>query len=227
MSTAAQTIPAPTLSHEGATAEPITPESAARLDRQLAFVREIDRLKGVLRRTTLHDASRRENSAEHSWHLATMAMAMAEYAPAGTDVSHAVRLCLVHDVVEIDAGDTFAYDTAGYADKEAREQAAAARLFGLLPPDQADAWRALWEEFEANATPTARYANALDRLQPLLANLATGGGSWHSSGVTPAAVRRRMAPIEHGCPALWPWVCATLDRAAAEGLIPPDPRPAQ
>jgi putative hydrolases of HD superfamily len=193
-----------------------------RLERQLAFVREIDRLKSVLRRTTLHDGSRPENSAEHSWHLATMAVVFAEYAPPGADVARAVLQCLVHDVVEIDAGDTFAYDQTGYVDKADRERVAATRLFGLLPLDQGIALRALWEEFEEHETPTARFANALDRMQPLLANLATGGGSWKAAGVTRSRVRRRMAPIELGCPTLWPWVCAAIERATAEGMIAPD-----
>jgi putative hydrolase of HD superfamily len=219
MSSAAQSIPATSAPDEGRRDE----RTAERLDRQLAFVREIDRLKTIVRRTSLHDASRLENSAEHSWHLATMALVLGEHAPEGADVLHAVRLLLVHDIVEIDAGDTFAYDTAGHVDKDARERAAAARIFGILPDDQGDALRALWEEFEAGETPTARFANALDRLQPLLANLANGGGSWHAAGVTRAAVRRRMGPIEQGCPTLWPWVCAAIDRAHAEGLIRPDP----
>jgi putative hydrolase of HD superfamily len=193
-----------------------------RLEQQLEFVREIDRLKQVLRRTTLHDGSRHENSAEHSWHLATMALVLAEYAPEGADPFRAVQLCLVHDLVEIDAGDTFAYDVAGYVDKAAREQAAAARLFGLLPVDQGIGLRALWDEFEEAESPTARFANALDRLQPLLANLATGGGSWQSPGVTREAVQRRMGPIEQGCPMLWPWVCAAIERATREGLIRAD-----
>jgi putative hydrolase of HD superfamily len=198
-------------------------DALERLERQLAFVREIDRLKSVLRRTSLHDGSRRENSAEHSWHLASMALVLAEYAPDGTDVTRAMHLCLVHDVVEVDAGDTFAYDTAGYADKAAREQAAATRLFGLLPLDQGIAFRAMWEEFEQGETPTARFANALDRLQPLLANLATGGGSWRELGVTRDRVERRMSPIQQGCPTLWPWVCAAIERATREGMIRVDP----
>jgi putative hydrolase of HD superfamily len=202
------------------TTPPDDPGAAVeRLERQLAFVREIDRLKSVLRRTSLHDGSRRENSAEHSWHLASMAVVLAEYAPSGTEVPRAVQLCLLHDVVEIDAGDTFAYDTAGYVDKAAREQAAAERLFGLLPLDQGAAFRAMWEEFEEGETPTARFANALDRLQPLLANMATGGGSWRELGVTRDRVERRMSPIEQGCPTLWPWVCAAIERATREGMI--------
>jgi putative hydrolases of HD superfamily len=198
------------------------PDPVERLERQLAFVREIDRLKSVLRRTTLHDGSRQENSAEHSWHLAAMAAVLGEYAPAGADVSRAILQCLVHDVVEIDAGDTFAYDSASHADKGERERLAATRLFGLLPLDQGIAMRALWEEFEENETPTARFANALDRMQPLLANIATNGGSWRSAGVTTSRVRTRMAPIELGCPTLWPWVCAAIERATAEGMIQAD-----
>ena len=190
-----------------------------RLSHQLAFIREIDRLKSVLRRTTLNDGSRHENTAEHSWHLATMALVLGEYAPDGTDPQRAVQLCLVHDIVEIDAGDTFAFDVAANADKAERERAAATRIFGLLPREQGDALRALWEEFEAGETPTARYANALDRLQPLLSNLANRGGSWRTANVSATAVRRRMAPIEHGCPTLWPWVCSAIDGAHAEGLI--------
>ena len=214
------------MTNDASSSFPAPADPAQRLERQLAFVREIDRLKSVLRRTTLHDGTRRENSAEHSWHLATMAVVLGEYAPAGADVSRAVLLCLVHDVVEIDAGDTFAYDTAGYEDKAAREQAAAARLFGLLPADQAADLRAMWEEFEAHATPTARFANALDRMQPLLANLAVGGGSWRELGVTRGRVQQRMGPIEQGCPTLWPWVCAAIDRAAAEGMLRADAEPA-
>ena len=191
-----------------------------RLARQLAFVRELDRLKAVVRRTSLIDRSRHENTAEHSWHIATMALALAEHAPPGTDVAHAIELLLVHDVVEIDAGDTFAFDGAGYLDKEARERAAAARLFGLLPADVAARLRALWEEFEAAATPEARFANALDRFQALVQNDAAGdGGSWRAHGITREAVLRRMAPIEEGAPGLWPAVLDAVARAAAAGHL--------
>ena len=193
-----------------------------RLERQLAFVREIDRLKSVLRRTSLHDGSRRENSAEHSWHLASMALVLAEYAPDGADVTRAVQLCLVHDVVEIDAGDTFAYDTAGYADKAAREQAAAVRLFGLLPLDQGIAFRAMWEEFEEGETPTARFANALDRLQPLLLNMESGGGSWTTHSVRRSQVIERMQPIREWVPDAWEFVLDVIERAHAAGLLASD-----
>jgi putative hydrolase of HD superfamily len=193
---------------------------AERLERQLRFVRELDRLKGVLRRTSLVDRSRRENSAEHSWHLATMALALGEHAPPGTDVARAVELLLVHDVVEIDAGDTFAFDAAANLDKAAREVAAAERLFGLLPDDVGRRLRERWEEFEAGETREARFANALDRLQGLVQNDAGGdGGTWRAYGVTRDAVLRRMAPIEHGAPALWPVVLETVARGVAAGHI--------
>ena len=191
-----------------------------RLDRQLQFVRELDRLKGVLRRTSLIDRSRRENSAEHSWHLATMALALGEYAPAGTDLAHVIELLLVHDVVEIDADDTFAFDVAGNADKADRETAAADRLFGLLPDDVGRQFRARWDEFEAGVTREARFANALDRFQALLQNDAAGdGGTWFAHGVTRDAVLRRMAPIETGAPGLWPAVLEAIKRATAAGHV--------
>lgn len=191
-----------------------------RIERQLRFVRELDRLKGVVRRTSLIDRSRHENSAEHSWHLATMALVLAEYAPAGTDLSRAIELLLVHDVVEIDAGDTFAFDVAGNGDKAARERAAADRLFGLLPHDLGIALRERWEEFERNESNEARFANALDRFQALVQNDAAGdGGSWRAHGVTRDAVLGRMAPIERGAPGLWPAVLAAVERAAAAGHV--------
>jgi len=202
-----------------------TNETAAgrtRLERQLAFIIEADRLKGVLRRTTLCDGSRRENSAEHSWHLALMAMVFGQEAAEGIDTARVVRMVLVHDLVEIDAGDTFAYDAVGNEDREQREQRAAERIFGLLPPDQHAEFRALWDEFEAHATPEARLAVALDRLQPLLNNDVSGGGSWREHGITRAQVLHRMAPIERGLPALWPSVLDIVERNCALGYIRAD-----
>lgn len=190
-----------------------------RLSRQLAFVVEVDRLKGVLRQTSLIDGSRRENSAEHSWHLAMAALALAEHAPAGTDLLRAIRMVLVHDIVEIDAGDTFCYDDGAHLDKEARETRAAERIFGLLPPDQAAEMRALWDEFEAGETPDARFAVALDRLQPLLVNFNSDGGTWKLHGITRAQILRRMAPIEEGAPGVWPWVVRTIDEACERGYV--------
>src|SRR6056297_294642 len=155
-----------------------------RLEQQVAFILEIDRLKTIYRRTYLTDTSRFENSAEHSWHIAVMAMLLAEHANTlEVDQLRVIKMLLIHDLVEIDAGDTFAYDTAAHADKAAREQAAADRLFGLLPADQAAEFRALWDEFESRQTPEAKFAGALDRLQPLLHNLYTHGRSWREHGV--------------------------------------------
>lgn len=193
--------------------------SNERLARQIAFLVEVDRLKTVLRRTPVSDNSRLENSAEHSWHLALAAMTLHEYGPEGMDASRVLELVVVHDLVEIDAGDTFAYDAAGHETKSARERAAADRIFGLLPADQAHRFRALWEEFEAIATPEAQFANALDRLQPLLQNMTAGGGSWAAYEVTREQVLRRMAPVERALPDVWPFVCEVIDRYCAMGAI--------
>ncbi|MEO7367232.1 MAG: HD domain-containing protein [Gemmatimonadaceae bacterium] len=191
-----------------------------RLDRQLVFLRELDKLKGVSRRISLIDRSRLENSAEHSWHLGTMAVTLAEYAPAGTDIARVVEMLLIHDVVEIDAGDTFAFDAAANSDKAERETLAAERLFGLLPDDDALRLRDLWNEFEHGETPTARFANALDRFQGLLMNDAPGdGGTWRIHGVSKQQVLTRMAPIQSGAPALWPAVLAAVERAAQAGHV--------
>lgn len=190
-----------------------------RLQRQLAFVSEVDKLKSVLRQTLLQDSSRRENSAEHSWHLAVMALVLFEYAPPGTDITRTLKMLLVHDVVEIEAGDTFAYDLEGYLDKEDREQAAAEKLFGLLPDEQERELRALWDEFEGGETNAARFANALDRLQPFWHNLQTEGGTWRVHSVTKAQVLKRMEPIARGTPELWPVVLSLIDEAVAAGIL--------
>jgi len=191
-----------------------------RLSQQLAFILEIDKLKSILRQTPITGPERRqENDAEHSWHIAVIAALLAEYAPTAIDVARVIRMLLIHDIVEIDAGDTFAYDVAGYSDKEERESRAADRIFGLLPADQTAELRALWDEFEAAATAESRYANALDRLQPLLLNSRTGGGSWTNHRVTRAQVLTRMEPVRHGTPELWPVVLAIVDDASARGWL--------
>ena len=195
------------------------PAMTDRIEKQLAFVVEIDRLKRVLRRTLVADGSRQENSAEHSWHLALMAVLLAEHAPEGTDVERVVRMVLVHDLVEIDEGDTFCYDAEAMVGKEERERLCAERVFGLLPPEQGAELRALWDEFEEGTTSDARYANSLDRLQPLLQNLETEGGTWRLYGVRADQVRARMAPILEGTPALWRVVERGVERARAEGWI--------
>ncbi len=190
-----------------------------RLSRQFAFLIEADKLKGVLRRTPLVSAARFENSAEHSWHLLLAALVMREHASADVDVWRVLELLVVHDLVEIDAGDTFAYDVEGQKTKAARERAAAERLFGLLPPDQALYFRELWEEFEARQTPASRFGNALDRLQPLLLNAHADGGSWRAHELTRAQVFERMAPVETAMPEVWPAVVAIVDAFCAAGVI--------
>ena len=193
--------------------------STSRLEQQIAFLLEADKLKAVLRRTPLIDNSRQENSAEHSWHLALAAVTLLEYAPEGTDLLHALRLTIVHDLVEIDAGDTFAYDTVQHETKEQREREAAQRLFGLLPGDLGGQFHSWWSEFEAMDTPSSRFANALDRLQPLLLNMHSGGGSWRTHRVTRTQVLQRMEPIRLWMPAAWPFVLDVIERAGTAGLI--------
>lgn len=183
-----------------------------RLAQQIAFLVEADKLKNVIRRTALMDASRLENSAEHSWHLALAAVVLAEYAPTQIDVRRVLELVTVHDLVEIDAGDTFAYDVNANQTKTDRELVAADRIFGLLETDQATRLRGLWNEFEEQETPEARYAHALDRLQPLLQNMQSGGGSWRTHGVTRSDVLRRMAPLQTELPEVWPFVLEVIER---------------
>ncbi|OLF13628.1 phosphohydrolase [Actinophytocola xanthii] len=189
---------------------PLPEELDERLAAQLAFVVEVDRLKTVLRQSPLAAAARRENDAEHSWHLALMVILLAEYADEPIDVGHTMALVVVHDLVEIYAGDTPLYDTVGAATQEARERAAADRLFGLLPADQATLLRGLWDEFEAKSTPEARFAKALDRLEPLLLNWMARGGTWRTPGVTAAVSRARTSAIAEASRALG---------AAAEAII--------
>ena len=193
--------------------------SDERLTSQIAFLVEADKLKQILRRTPLVDASRQENSAEHSWHMILAAMIAREYLPASVDQARVFEMMAVHDLVEIDAGDTFAYDVAAQETKEARERAAADRIFGLLPSDQGSHLRELWEEFDAMESAESRFANAIDRLQPLLQNAYSGGGSWSAHGVTRAQVLQRMAPIESTMPALWPFVLGLIDEFSASGVI--------
>lgn len=165
-----------------------------RLARQLEFLLEADRLKGVLRQSYVLGGERKENSAEHSWHVALMAVVLAEHAPSEVDLPRVVRMLLVHDVVEIDAGDAYFYDAAANAAKDGRERLAATRLFGLLPPDQAAELRAAWEEFEAGETPEARFAKGMDRLMPLLHNHRTRGRSWQEHGIRRHQVAERLLP---------------------------------
>ena len=174
-----------------------------RLRQQIDFIFEIDKLKNVFRRSSITDGSRKENDVEHSWHLAVMTMLLAEYAPEPIDVLRTVKMVLVHDIVEIDAGDTFIYSTAAHEAAHQIEEAAADRLFGMLPDDQASECRALWDEFEARVTPEARFARALDRLQPIMLNYANRGGPWREHNVTAEQVTSLNMPIlEQGAPKL-------------------------
>lgn len=195
-------------------------EDEARLDRQIRFLLEIDKLKSVLRRTWLTDGTRIENSAEHSWHLAVMVVMLAEYAADDElDLFRAVQMALVHDLVEIDAGDTFVYDDAASLDKAQRERAAAERIFGLLPQEQGMQLRHLWEEFEARRTPEARFAAALDRLQPILHNYHTRGKAWNEHGITAGQVLARNAHMAEGAPRLWEYTRALIADAVAKGYL--------
>jgi putative hydrolases of HD superfamily len=192
------------------------------LDRQVGFLLEADRLKTVLRQSTLTDGSRRENSAEHSWHLALMALVLAEHAPPGADLSRVMAMVVLHDLVEIDAGDLSVY--AGEADQARQrqaERAAADRLFPLLPTAQASALRALWDEFEEQVTAEAKFARALDRLQPMLINMVTGGGTWRSRGVTATEALARVALVEDGSPSLGAYARAMIETAVDRGILAP------
>ncbi len=196
----------------------------SRLTQQIQFIIEIDKLKNVLRQTLLTDESRRENSAEHSWHIAMMAIVLAEYAPTSdVDVLRVIKMLLIHDLVEIDAGDTFCYDVQGNQNKAAREIQAANRLFGLLPEDQGAELRSLWEEFEAQETAAAQFAAALDRLQPLLHNQQTRGGTWRIHGITRDQALWRIHPLKEGAPALWPFVQKVIEDCVAAGYFKPEP----
>jgi putative hydrolase of HD superfamily len=190
-----------------------------RLLAQVGFVTEIDKLKRVLRRNTLMDGSRRENDAEHSWHLGMMAMVFAEYAPPGTDLDRVAAMLLLHDIVEIDAGDTFVYDTAAVEVQEKAERAAAERIFGMLPADQTAALQALWEEFERRATPEARFAKALDRLAPMMANHNSEGGSWVRHGVTADQVMEKVEIIREGSPALGDYAAEIVELSVVRGHL--------
>lgn len=190
-----------------------------RLAQQIAFLVEADKLKSIVRRTPLVDLSRLENSAEHSWHLVLVIMVMREYGPKAIDWMRVMEMVTVHDLVEIDAGDVSAYDVDAFAAKALREQAAADRIFGLLPADQQSHFRALWNEFEAHATPEACFANAVDRLQPLLQNAHASGGSWRNQTLVRGQILNRMAPIEASLPDVWPHVLEVVESFCEAGVL--------
>jgi len=184
----------------------------ARLENQLKFIQEIDQLKSVDRVSLLINSSRRENTAEHSWHFALMVSILAEHADTDSlDIPKTIYMALVHDIVEIDAGDTYCYDEQGYEDKSEREVAAAKRIFGILPDDQGqEIWR-LWEEFEEGRTEEAKFARAIDRLNPFMLNFYSGGKTWVDNKIKKSQVLKRVGEIEHNTPKLW-GLCYIFDR---------------
>lgn len=191
-----------------------------RLKQQLEFLFEIDKLKTVFRRSNLiADRERLENSAEHSWHLALYAMVLHEYAKTDIDLLRVIKMVLIHDVVEIDAGDTFCYDTDGYKDKAEREQQAAKRIFGLLPDDQRDEMIALWQEFELGESNDAQFAVAVDVLHPLMNNYKTEGGSWRRHDIKRSQVERRIAPVRERLAELNPMIDEFLEYAINQGFL--------
>jgi len=189
------------------------------LGSQIEFLLEIDKLKNVIRRSKITDGSRLENTAEHSWHLAMLAIVLAPHAASDVDICRALKLLLVHDLVEIDAGDTFAYDVAGHEDKVEREQQAADRIFAILPPQQRDEIRSLWDEYEARETPTAVFAYACDRLEPMLLNASNGGGAWKEHGVKESQVRAYNGPIEDASDPLWALADRIINSGVAIGAL--------
>jgi putative hydrolase of HD superfamily len=193
----------------------------ARLAQQVRFIIEVDKLKDIFRQTLLTQSRRQENDAEHSWHLCLMTMVLAEHAATPSlDILRVLKMLLIHDIVEIDAGDTFAYDTARMADQHEREARAADRLFGLLPADQTAEFRALWDEFEARATPEARFAAAMDRFQPMLQNCFTEGAAWRQHGITSDRVIARNRHIADGSPAVWAYAAQLIADAVNAGHLP-------
>jgi putative hydrolase of HD superfamily len=199
--------------------------TSTRLERQIRFLVEADKLKEIFRQTLCIQSRRAENDAEHSWHLCLLAIVLAEHANfPQLDLGRVLRMLIIHDLVEIDAGDTYAYDQARMADQHAREAVAAERIFGLLPPDQALEFRAGWDEFEERKTPEAKFAAAVDRFQPILLGCETGGVSWRQHGITQDRVLARNAHIAEGCSPLWDYAVAMIQRAVDAGVLAPPPK---
>lgn len=190
-----------------------------RLKKQMDFMMEVDKMKKIGRQTYIADASRKENDAEHSWSLAVMCMIMAEHANEKIDVLRTIEMVLVHDLVEIDAGDTYAYDTAGNQTKRERELAAAERIFSILPEDQAQFIRGLWDEFEEGETPEARFANTVDKVQPLTLNDITGGIAWREHDVAAVQVIERNSRTHEGSEALWDYCRKIIDENREKGNL--------
>jgi putative hydrolase of HD superfamily len=191
-----------------------------RLERQIEFIIEIDKLKEVLRQTILMDSSRQENAAEHSWHLAVMALLLSEYArEKEIDLLRVIKMLLIHDIVEIDAGDTYCYDDAGVTKQAAQEKKASERIFNILPPDQAEEFRMLWDEFGARETSESRFANAIDCFQPILHNYSTDGKIWKKHHIKRDQVLARNEHMQYSAPVIWKHIVRFIDDAVQKGML--------
>ena len=190
-----------------------------RLKKQMEFVIEVDKLKDIIRQTNLTNGERKENDAEHSWHLALMAVFLSEYAKEPVDVLQVIKMVLIHDLVEIDAGDTYLYDEAGNGTKAAREQKAAERIFNILPGDQAEELFKLWQEFEDRKTPESKFANTLDRIQPVLLNDATEGRAWREHDVCIDQIMSKNEYTSQGSDVLWTYIQDVFEKNIENGNI--------
>ncbi|WP_286767667.1 MULTISPECIES: HD domain-containing protein [Sphingobacterium] len=190
-----------------------------KLLQQIEFIKEIDKIKYIQRRTKLFNSDRPENDAEHSWHLALMAIVLLEHANQSVDLLKVVKMVLIHDIVEIDAGDTFIYDTGKNHTNTSAERLAAQRIFGILPGQQAEELIAIWEEFEAGQTPEAQFARAMDRLEPILQNSSNDGGTWNEPGVNYEKVYEKKSVIKDGSAVLWEYAEKLIDAGVARGIL--------
>ncbi|MCK5152996.1 MAG: HD domain-containing protein [Spirochaetales bacterium] len=193
-----------------------------RFEKQLEFIREIDKVKSIFRQTPIINKSRKENDAEHSWHLATMMIILSEYAPEKTDIFRATKMVLIHDLVEIDAGDTYLFDAEANVGKETREQEAANRIFSILPEDIGCEIMELWHEFEQCSTNEARFAILMDRFQPFLHNISTDGISWLEHGISKSQVLSRMKSAVKNFPLFWDFLESNVNAAVEKGWLKPD-----
>jgi len=190
-----------------------------RLEQQMNFILEVDKLKNIIRQNYLIDGSRKENDADHSWHLALMCAILSEHANEKIDVIKTMTMVLIHDIVEIDAGDTYAYDASANSSKRERELAAAERIFNLLPKDQAEEMRLLWEEFEERKTPEAKFAVTLDHMQPMLLNAGSDGKSWREHQVTLTQVMKRNETTQEGSETLWEYQYNIIKQQVEKGNL--------
>ena len=190
-----------------------------RLLKDMEFIVELDKMKSIFRQTSIIGEDRREDDAQHSWHISLMAMVLSEYTNEKVDLLKVIKMLLTHDLVEIFAGDTFCYDEAGNADKREREIAAAEKIFGMLEADKGQELRALWDEFEEIETPEAKFATAMDRLQPMLNNYHNNGGTWKKFDISQSDIYKRISPVKDSSEELWKFVEHMIEDAFDEGLI--------